>query len=148
MNLKIFVLTDDDVRLKRRLLRDVNERSRTIESVLDQYNGTVKKSYEEFIKPTMKYADAIIPWGDFNKAGLNLIIEDINIKLKDMGISPSIPNKQMKYKWETELLDKLKTLGLKNMLTWKEDQDMTNLILSRWMVQQECVFNKYIRKLI
>ena len=111
MNLKIFVLTDDDVRLKRRLLRDVNERSRTIESVLDQYNGTVKKSYEEFIKPTMKYADAIIPWGDFNKAGLNLIIEDINIKLKDMGISPSIPNKQMKYKWETELLETLKTLS-------------------------------------
>ena len=135
MNLKIFVLTDDDVRLKRRLLRDISERSRTIEGVLYQYNTTVKKSYEEFAKPTMKYADVIIPWGNFNKAGLNLIIEDINIKLKDMGISPSIPNKQKEYKWEAELLDKLKTLGLKNILMWKEDQDMTNLILSRWMAQ-------------
>jgi uridine kinase len=51
MDLKIFVQTDDDLRLLRRLLRDMNERGRTVESVLAQYNRFVKKAYDEYIKP-------------------------------------------------------------------------------------------------
>jgi len=63
MDLKIFVMTDDDIRLSRRIMRDIKERGRDIESVLHQYNRFVKPSYDEFIKPTMKFSDIIVPHG-------------------------------------------------------------------------------------
>ena len=61
MDLKIFVNTDDDIRLSRRIMRDVAERGRTVESVIEAYNKFVKPSYDGFIRPTMKSADIIIP---------------------------------------------------------------------------------------
>ena len=66
MDLKIFVLTDDDLRLSRRLLRDMVERGRTASSVLNQYTKQVKPSYDEFTKPTMKKANLIIPFNTDN----------------------------------------------------------------------------------
>lgn len=62
MDLKIFVLTPDDIRLSRRIERDINERGRTVIDVLQQYNRFVKPAYDDFIKPTMKHADIIIPF--------------------------------------------------------------------------------------
>lgn len=88
MDLKIFVLTDDDIRLARRIQRDISDRGRTIESVLAQYNRFVKTSYDEFIKPTMKYADIIIPNGKTNTKAIDFVINNLKIQipLKDLGL--------------------------------------------------------------
>ena len=77
MDLKIFVLTDDDIRLARRVQRDINERGRTIQDVLAQYNRFVKSSYDEFIKPVMKYADIIVPHGRSNTIAIDFIISNL-----------------------------------------------------------------------
>ena len=63
MNLKVFVDTDADIRLLRRIVRDTVERGREIDGVLKSYNRFVKNSYNEFIKPTMKFSDLIVPHG-------------------------------------------------------------------------------------
>ena len=78
MKLKIFVQTDDDSRLCRRLKRDTIERGRSVEGVLQQYFRFVKPSYDEFILPTMKYADIIIPHGAYNQVAIDLIV--LNLK--------------------------------------------------------------------
>ena len=67
MDLKIFVDTDDDVRLIRNIRRDVVERGRTVEQVLDRYEKVLKPMHEQFIEPTNKFADLIIPWGHENR---------------------------------------------------------------------------------
>src|SRR3712207_1426720 len=67
LDIKIYVDTDDDVRIIRRILRDIKERGRTIDSVVDQYLGVVKPMHSQFIEPTKKYADIIIPEGGQNK---------------------------------------------------------------------------------
>ncbi|MBG0764874.1 MAG: uridine kinase [Tissierellales bacterium] len=66
LDIKIFVDTDSDIRLVRRIIRDINERGRTIESVLNQYMKTVRPAHEQFIEPTKKFADIIIPEGGEN----------------------------------------------------------------------------------
>jgi hypothetical protein len=75
------------------VVRDINERGRTITSVLVQYNQHVKKAYDDFIYPTMKYANIILPQSERNKEGINFVIENIKLKLKEMGIriTPSHP---------------------------------------------------------
>ena len=77
MDLKIFVTADDDVRLSRRIIRDIKERGREILGVLIQFNRFVKKSHEEFVKPCMKYADIILPIGKGYKSGTDLIVQTI-----------------------------------------------------------------------
>ena len=77
MDVKVFVDTDADVRLGRRLLRDVQERGRSIESVLTQYFCTVKPMHEEFVEPSKRYADIIIPEGGFNSVALHILIQNI-----------------------------------------------------------------------
>ena len=81
MDLKIFVLTDDDIRLARRIKRDIAERGRTVEDVLAQYNRFVKHSYDEFIKPIMKYADVIIPKGRSNTKGIDFVVSNLKIRV-------------------------------------------------------------------
>ncbi len=73
MDIKIFVDTDADVRIIRRITRDINERGRTLESVIDQYLTTVKPAHEQFIEPMKKYADIIIPEGGYNKVAIDLM---------------------------------------------------------------------------
>ena len=63
LDLKIYVQTDDDIRLARRLERDISERGRTVEGVLKSYFRYVKPAFEEFVRPTVKYADIIVPRG-------------------------------------------------------------------------------------
>ena len=77
MDIKVFVDTDADVRLARRILRDVCERGRTMQSVIDQYTTTVKPMHEEFVEPSKKYADVIIPEGGFNSVAVSMLIENI-----------------------------------------------------------------------
>lgn len=74
MDIKIFVDTDADERLMRRIKRDMVERGRSIESIISQYSETVKPMHEEFVEPSKKYADIIIPRGGENQAGLDIII--------------------------------------------------------------------------
>lgn len=77
MDVKVYVDTDADVRLGRRLLRDVQERGRSIESVLTQYFCTVKPMHDEFVEPSKRYADIIIPQGGFNSVALSILIQNI-----------------------------------------------------------------------
>ena len=73
MNIKVFVDTDPDVRILRRLSRDINERGRTLQSVFDQYLTTVKPMHDAFIEPSKKYADIIIPEGGENQIGISML---------------------------------------------------------------------------
>ena len=77
MDIKIFVDTDADIRFIRRLVRDVSDRGRTLESVIEQYTTTVKPMHEQFAEPSKKYADIIVPEGGYNHVALNMIIEKI-----------------------------------------------------------------------
>ena len=73
MDLKIFVDTDSDVRLIRNIRRDVVERGRTVDMVLDRYEKVLKPMHEQFIEPTKKFADLIVPWGGDNKTGIHIL---------------------------------------------------------------------------
>ncbi|KAM7410602.1 hypothetical protein PAMA_001843 [Pampus argenteus] len=75
--MKLFVDTDADTRLSRRVLRDISERGRDLESILAQYITFVKPAFEEFCLPTKKYADVIIPRGANNLVAINLIVQHI-----------------------------------------------------------------------
>lgn len=77
MDIKIFVDTDADIRFIRRLTRDVRDRGRTLDSVIEQYKTTVKPMHEEFVEPSKKHADIIVPEGGYNHVALNMIIEKI-----------------------------------------------------------------------
>jgi len=73
-DLKIFVDTAADVRLIRRLRRDIAERGRTAESIIDQYLATVKPAHERFIEPSKRYADVIIPEGGLNRPAIDVLL--------------------------------------------------------------------------
>ena len=75
--IKIFVESDDDIRFIRRLLRDINERGRSLENVIDQYLTTVKPMYYSFIKPTKRYADIIIPNDNKHDVAVDVIVSKI-----------------------------------------------------------------------
>ena len=77
MDIKIFVDTDADVRILRRILRDVQERGRSIESVVEQYLTTVKPMHEQFIEPSKRFADIIVLEGGHNLVALDMIMQRI-----------------------------------------------------------------------
>ena len=77
MDIKVYVDTDADIRLARRILRDVCDRGRTMQSVISQYTTTVKPMHEEFVEPSKKYADVIIPEGGFNSVAVKMLIQNI-----------------------------------------------------------------------
>jgi uridine kinase len=83
MDIKIFVDTASDLRFIRRLERDVRERGRTSESVVKQYLSTVRPMHDQFVEPSKRYADVIIPEGGFNHVGIDLIIGKINAKIAE-----------------------------------------------------------------
>ena len=74
MDVKVFVDTDDDTRFIRRLQRDISERGRTVQSVIDQYLGTVKPMHLEFVEPSKRYADIIIPQGGHNAVAIDMLL--------------------------------------------------------------------------
>ena len=83
MDIKVFVDTDADVRLARRIMRDVCERGRTMESVINQYLSTVKPMHEEFVEPSKRWADVIIPEGGFNSVAVSMLIENIKSLIRE-----------------------------------------------------------------
>ena len=82
MDLKIFVLTPDDIRLTRRIERDVKHRGRTVVDVLSQYCKFVKPAYDDFIRPVMKYSDIIIPFSTVNTNAVNMLVENLKMQIK------------------------------------------------------------------
>lgn len=84
-DIKVFIDTDADVRILRRILRDVRERGRTLDSVVSQYLTTVKPMHEQFVEPSKKYVDLIIPEGGYNRVALEMLNERIHSLLKQSG---------------------------------------------------------------
>jgi len=82
MDIRIFVDTDADIRLCRRIKRDVNKRGRTLESVLQQYQQTVKPMHEKYVEPSKKYANLVVPEGGKNVVALEMIIGRIQKHLE------------------------------------------------------------------
>jgi len=81
-DIKIFVDTDSDIRFIRRLERDISERGRTTESVIKQYHNTVRPMHMEFVEPSKRYADIIIPEGGFNTAALDMVVARVEALIK------------------------------------------------------------------
>ena len=82
LDIKIYVDTDSDVRIIRRILRDIKERGRTLDSIIVQYMGTVRPAHLQFIEPTKRYSDIIIPGGGYNKVAVDIIVAKINEIIK------------------------------------------------------------------
>lgn len=83
MDVKIYVDTDADLRLIRRLKRDIEERGRSISSVIDQYLSTVRPMHLEFVEPSKRYADVIIPEGGFNEVAIDMVASRLRALIGD-----------------------------------------------------------------
>ena len=81
MDIKIYVDTDADVRILRRIVRDVRDRGRNLDGVIDQYLNTVKPMHEQFVEPSKRRADVIIPQGGHNQVALEMVIERVRAHL-------------------------------------------------------------------
>lgn len=81
LDMKIFVDTDADVRIIRRLVRDVKDRGRSMDSVIEQYLNTVKLMHEEFVEPSKRHADIIVPEGGYNQVAISMIRDRIKVLL-------------------------------------------------------------------
>lgn len=90
-DIKIFVDTDADIRFIRRLKRDIVERGRTVESVIDRYLNTVRPMHQEFVEPSRRYADVIIPEGGYNTAAIDMVADRIRAMLS---LSRAIQSRQ------------------------------------------------------
>jgi uridine kinase len=86
MDIKLFVDTDADVRIIRRMVRDIRDRGRTLESVIDQYTSVVRPMHNQFIEPTKRYADIIIPEGGQNRVAIDLMVTKIKTILEDKAL--------------------------------------------------------------
>ncbi|HNS39891.1 MAG TPA: uridine kinase, partial [Promineifilum sp.] len=82
MDIKIFVDTDSDVRFIRRLERDMNERGRSLDSVVQQYLGTVRPMHLKFVEPSKRYADIIIPGGGHNRVAMEMVVSRLHMLLR------------------------------------------------------------------
>ncbi|MCI2171864.1 uridine kinase [Schleiferilactobacillus perolens] len=77
MDIKVYVDTDDDIRLIRRIKRDMKERGRSLDSIITQYLATVRPMYHQFVEPTKRYADIIVPEGGQNQVAIDLLVTKI-----------------------------------------------------------------------
>ena len=84
MDIKIYVDTDADIRILRRMVRDIEERGRTIESVVDQYLSAVRPMHNQFVEPSKRYADVIIPEGGENRVAIDLVATKIEMILEEV----------------------------------------------------------------
>jgi uridine kinase len=86
MDMKLFVDTDADIRILRRMSRDIKERGRTLDSVIEQYTNVVRPMHNQFIEPTKRYADVIIPEGGQNHVAIDLMVTKIQTILEQKSI--------------------------------------------------------------
>jgi len=84
LDVKIYVDTDADIRFIRRLTRDINERGRSVQSVIKQYLDVVRLMHEEFVEPSKRFADIIVPEGGFNQVAITLLVNNLKSILKSM----------------------------------------------------------------
>lgn len=84
MDIKVFVDTDADVRIIRRIKRDMLERGRSLDSVIDQYLSTVRPSHLQFVEPSKRYADLIIPEGGENEVAIDILYQKLNLWYKSV----------------------------------------------------------------
>ena len=131
MDLKLFVHEDDDVRLARRIRRDITERGRDVIGVLKQWHKTVKPSYDEFVLPTMKHADLILQGNETNKNAINFIVENLGKKLAEMGITKRkiernqiIENSKFVHNVNVKMEEKLFDSLLQKLINEKEFEEM------------------------
>lgn len=82
LDIKVYVDTDSDIRILRRLVRDIDERGRTVDSVIDQYLSVVRPMHMQFIEPTKRHADIIVPEGGQNKVAIDILVSKIKDILK------------------------------------------------------------------
>lgn len=82
LDIKVYVDTDADIRILRRMLRDINERGRDVDSVVEQYLSVVRPMHMQFIEPTKRYADIIVPEGGHNKVAIDILVSKIKDTLK------------------------------------------------------------------
>ncbi len=82
LDIKVYVDTDADIRILRRLVRDINERGRTVDSVVEQYLSVVRPMHMQFTEPTKRYADIIVPEGGHNKVAIDILVSKIKDILK------------------------------------------------------------------
>ncbi|XP_016001967.1 zinc finger and BTB domain-containing protein 46 isoform X4 [Rousettus aegyptiacus] len=87
LDMKIFVDTDSDIRLVRRLRRDISERGRDIAGVIKQYNKFVKPAFDQYIQPTMRLADIVVPRGSGNTVAIDLIVQHVHSQLEERELS-------------------------------------------------------------
>jgi len=85
LDLRIYVDADDDVRVARRIQRDVTERGRDLTGVLEQYFSTVRPMHWSFVEPSKRYADVIIPHGGHSDAAVDMVVSTILARLHDLG---------------------------------------------------------------
>lgn len=85
MDIKIFVDTDADIRILRRIKRDMQERNRSLESVVVQYENTVRPMHLEFVEPSKRFADVIIPEGGFNRIAIDMVVARIKYIVRKQG---------------------------------------------------------------
>lgn len=86
MDIKIYVDTDADVRFIRRLQRDIEERGRSLQSVIDQYLETVRPMHLKFVEPSKRHADVIIPWGGHNKVAMEMVVTRLQHLLREQEV--------------------------------------------------------------
>src|SRR5699024_8138685 len=91
MDIKIYVDTTSDLRIIRRIQRDMKERGRSLDSIINQYLSVVREMHEQFVEPSKKYADIIIPEGGHNKVAIDLVITKIRMIFHERGIERSNP---------------------------------------------------------
>ncbi|GEP19336.1 uridine kinase [Pediococcus argentinicus] len=85
LDIKVYVDTDDDIRIIRRIRRDMEQRGRTLDSIITQYLTTVKPMYHQFIEPTKRYADIIVPEGGQNTVAIDLLVTKVRDILSEDG---------------------------------------------------------------
>lgn len=110
LDIKVFVDTDSDVRIIRRILRDIKERGRSLESVILQYMSTVRPAHLQFVEPSKKYADVIIPEGGYNKVAIDLINTKVQAFLKEK------ENNNWQYLWLIVYLTLLKKKSASHLI--------------------------------
>lgn len=114
----------------------MSERGRTIESVLIQYNRHVKKAYDDFIKPMMKYADIVVPFGRKNNVAIEFLVDNIKIQLRRLGF-PRLPECKMRIN-----VTDFKTQKLHKISACETDLDDLGEILNKFIMGQDSELNK------
>ena len=128
LDMKVFVDTDSDIRLSRRLKRDITQRGRDMKSVLEQYNRHVKPAFDHYIAPSMQHADIIVPRGGENEVAINLIVHHVQTQLDARGFR--LREKLASYTAGQPLPDTLKVLPetqqIKGLHTFIRNRDHTS----------------------